>query len=220
MPRLFAVVIASWFMSALALAEPTTTLQSSKNALDEVRRSFTLDGKPIPPGIFRDLGDSDIADSISILVIVDLKAAVGSNRYFDDITKSGQWVVQKKSRKDTPNGWEESAYRSIGTTSNHLLVVVTSYNGGGSGTFYTLHILDLARGKAFDPEGKPYDRLNLTSVREMALGDRWQGDIKISGFSVEVQTTKKRSGRHQWKGGDTDHRGAAPIRASHISATS
>jgi hypothetical protein len=71
-----------------------------------------------------------------------------------------------------------------------LLVVVTSYNGGGSGTFYTLHILDLAPGKAFDSEGHVYERINLTTVREVSLGDRWDGSVKISGNLIEVQTTK------------------------------
>jgi hypothetical protein len=136
------------------------------------------------------MGDGDIADGISILVTVDLKAAVGSNRYFEDISKSNEWLVQKKNNKDVANGWEESGYRFIGSTSNKLLVVVTSYNGGGSGTFYTLHILDLTAGKAFDSDGHAYDRINLTTVREVTLGDRWEGTIKISGNSIEVQTTK------------------------------
>ncbi len=99
MPRLLAIVIASWFMSSLAAADPATTPVSTNAAVDEVRQSFTLDGKPIPPGIFRDLGDGDMADSISILVSVDLKAAVGSNRYSEDISKSGPWLVQRKRTK-------------------------------------------------------------------------------------------------------------------------
>jgi len=45
--------------------------------IDEVRHSFTLNGKPIPPEIFRDFGDGDLADSASIWVTVDVKAAIG-----------------------------------------------------------------------------------------------------------------------------------------------
>ena len=103
MPRLLSIVIASWFMSSLVMAEPAATPQSTSAAMDEVRQSFTMDGKPIPPGIFRDLGDGDMADSISILVTVDLKAAVGSNRYYEDISRSGKWIVQKKANKDVAN---------------------------------------------------------------------------------------------------------------------
>lgn len=191
MSRLLVVLIASWCMSSLALAESaTTTPQSIDAAMDEVRQSFTLGGKPIPPGIFRDLGDGDIADSTSILVTVDLKAAVGSNRYYEDINKSGKWIVQKKADKDVANGWEASAYNFIGSTTNNLLVVVSSYNGGGSGTFYTLHLLDLAPGKALDSEGQIYERLNLTTVQDVPLGDRWQGTVTISGNFIDVLTTK------------------------------
>lgn len=190
MRHLFAIAVASWFVLSLAAAEPAAKPQSANAAMNEVRQTFTLDGKPIPPGIFRDLGDGDIADSTSILVSVDLKAAVGSNRYADDISKSGKWVVQKKADKDVANGSEASGYDYIGSTANKLLVVVTSYDGGGSGSFYTLHILDLAPGKAFDSDGKVYDRFNLTTVREVSLGDRWQGDVKISGNAIEIQTMK------------------------------
>jgi hypothetical protein len=190
MSRLLVVVITSWFMSSLAFAEPATTPQSSNDAMDEVRQSFTLGGKPIPPGIFRDLGDGDIADSTSILVTVDLKAAVGSNRYYEDIGQSGKWVVQKKADKDVANGWEASAYNFIGSTTNNLLVVISSHNGGGSGTFYTLHLLDLAPGKALDSEGQVYERLNLTTVQDIPLGDRWQGTVTISGNFIDVLTTK------------------------------
>ncbi len=58
--------------------------------IDEVRHSFTLNGKPIPPEIFRDFGDGDVADSGSIWVTVDVKAAIGSNLYFDDIKQNGK----------------------------------------------------------------------------------------------------------------------------------
>jgi hypothetical protein len=51
--------------------------------LDEVRKSFTVGGKRIPPEIFRDFGDGDLADSGSIWVTVDVHAAVGSNLYAD-----------------------------------------------------------------------------------------------------------------------------------------
>jgi hypothetical protein len=64
--------------------------------IDEVRHSFTLNGKPIPPEIFRDFGDGDLADSGSIWVTVDVKAAIGSNLYFDDIKQNGSWINQKK----------------------------------------------------------------------------------------------------------------------------
>jgi hypothetical protein len=175
----------------LAAAKPATQSSSAASALDEVRRSFTLGGKPIPPEIFRDMGDGNLADSESILVSVDLKAAIGSNLYYDDITQANGWVSQKRIDKAEMNGAEETAYHFVGATANRLLVVIASYNGGGSGRFYTLHILDLAGAKAYDSEGKVYDRVDLSNLRDIALGDRWDGDVTIAGNVIEIKTTRK-----------------------------
>jgi hypothetical protein len=164
---------------------------SSAALIAEVRRSFTVESKPIPPEIFRDMGDGDMADSTSILVTVDVKAAVGSNLYNDEIRRSGDWVLQRKPNQPSFNGYEETGYRFIGTTANGLVVVLASYNGGGTGIFYTLHILDLARAKAFDGDGHIYDRINLTMLRSAALGDRWDGEVTIAGNTVICKTTRQ-----------------------------
>src|SRR5579871_2757906 len=75
----------------------------------EVRRAFTLNGQVIPPEIFRDFGDGNLADSDPIWVTVDLAAAVGSNLYFDPIRKYGDWTIQKKHRLETDTP-EETSY--------------------------------------------------------------------------------------------------------------
>ena len=72
--------------------------------LDELRRTFTLDGKPVPPEIFRDLGDGDLGDSEPILVTVDVRAAIGSNRYGDAIIRRAGWIAQSHPMADTLNG--------------------------------------------------------------------------------------------------------------------
>ncbi len=158
--------------------------------VSEVRRTFTLEGKPIPPEIFRDMGDGDLADSGSIWVTVDLKAAVGSNLYADDISHERDWVIQKKPGQGANPG-ELTTYKFIGATENGLLVVIATYNGGGSGMFYTLHILDLTLAQAFDSQGKRYERLNLTGLRSHMLGDRWDGTVSISENSVRIDTIRK-----------------------------
>ncbi len=139
----------------------------------EVRRSFTVHGKPIPPEIFRDFGDGDMADSGKIWVTVDVAAATGSNLYYDPIKQDGGFVAQTKTDPKT-NAWERTSYDFIGSTDNGLLVVVAGYSGGGSGEFMTLHILDLAAVRAFaDGDGKADDkhwRVNLTVVRNVILG--------------------------------------------------
>ncbi|HEX3861425.1 MAG TPA: hypothetical protein VHY35_06995 [Stellaceae bacterium] len=156
--------------------------------VDDVRTSFAIQGKSIPPEIFRDLGDSDLADAKSSLVSVDVLAAVGSNRYADPITEAAGWRIQRS------NKGEEFAYRFIGPAQNGLLIVVSRYNGGGSATFYMLHILDINAAKAFDAGGQVYDRVHVTTVQTIPLGDRWGGDVTLSGNAVRIKTTSAADG--------------------------
>jgi hypothetical protein len=171
------------------MAQAGSDAKSAAAQVSEVRRAFTLNGQTIPPEIFRDFGDGDLADSGAIWVTVDLAAAVGSNLYYDPAHEHGAWKIQKKQRSevDTP---EETAYSFKGATANGLVVVVASYNGGGSGTFHTLHILDVTPATGIDLDGKRYQRINLTNIRSVALGDRWDGDVKISGNAIRVTTTR------------------------------
>ena len=124
---------------------------------------------------------------------MDVAAAIGSNLYFYDIRKDGDWRFQKKPRSTTDVP-EETAYTFIGSTKNGLLVVLASYNGGGSGTFYTLHILDVAASLGVDIESKIYRRINLTNLRSFILGDRWQGGVTISSNSIRIVTDRSGPG--------------------------
>ncbi|MCC2101847.1 MAG: hypothetical protein KDJ12_12950, partial [Hyphomicrobiales bacterium] len=71
-----------------------------------------------------------------------------------------------------------------------LLVAIATFNGGGTGVFTTLHILDLAPARAFDEDGEVYTRLSLTNLRSMSLGDRWGGEAVIAGDDIHVNTTR------------------------------
>ncbi|THD50017.1 MAG: hypothetical protein E7774_00430 [Bradyrhizobium sp.] len=176
----------------MALAVPAQS-SSTKAKIDELRHSFTLDHKSIPPEVLGDLGDSNLADSSSIRVTIDLIAAMGSNLYADEIkTTPTGWVSQRKVVLSVPeNLIEELSYEFNGVTSNGILVVTAVYSGGGSGSFFTLNLLDAAAGRGFDSEGKPYDRLNLTIIRSIMLGDRWDGEIKINGDTISIITARQ-----------------------------
>ncbi|MGD0186568.1 MAG: hypothetical protein ABSC25_15135 [Roseiarcus sp.] len=179
-------------LAALALLAALCAASAApvETPLDELRRAFTLQGKPVPPEVFRDFGDGDLGDSGPILVTVDVKAAIGSELYGDEIKQNGDWIVQTRPAPNTLNGAEETAYEFRGRTRNGLLVVLASYSGGGSGVFYALHILDASADRAFDHDGKVYQRIDLTVLRSVPLGDRWQGDVTISGDIVHIATTK------------------------------
>jgi len=158
--------------------------------LDELRRSFTLDGKPVPPDVFRDFGDADLDDSLPSVVAIDVKAAIDSNRYGDPVARRGDWVTQSRTATGTLNGAEETSYRYIGATRNGLLVVIAAYSGGGSGVFTTLHVLDASLAAGFDGDGKHYGRVEVTVLRSVVLGDRWEGEATIAGDTIRIATVK------------------------------
>jgi len=177
---------ASSIVNAAPKAQPDAATAA---LLAEVRRTFKLNGKPIPPEIFRDFGDGDLADSGDIWVTVNVASAIGSNLYYDDITEGGGWVVQRKAAQKGDDA-QETAYKYIGAADNGLLVAVATYNGGGSGYFTSLHILDLAAQRAYNIDGKVYWQINLTLIRTVPLGDRWDGEISIAKNTVRVVTTR------------------------------
>jgi hypothetical protein len=193
---LFRLAAALAVFGAIAGAEPRPANAADQAAsspgdspaalLAEVRKSFTIHGKPIPPEIFRDFGDGDLADSGSIWVTVDALAATGSNLYYDTITGQNGSYDQKKAG----TSGEETGYLYIGSTDNGLLVVVATWSGGGSGDFITLHILDLAAAQGLDNDGKPYQRINLTNIRSVALGDRWNGQVSIAKNTIHLATER------------------------------
>ena len=63
-PRLSAVAALAAIVSLLSAVPATADDAAAAAALvAEVRQKFTLDGNKIPPEIFRDFGDGDLADS-------------------------------------------------------------------------------------------------------------------------------------------------------------
>jgi hypothetical protein len=181
MPRLAFLLVA-----LIAFASPAF----ATGPLDALRRSFTLGGKPVPPDVFRDFGDADLDDSLPSVVTIDVKAAIDSNRYGDPIARRGDWLTQSRPAAGTLNGAEETSYSYVGVTKSGLLVVVATYSGGGSGVFTTLHVLDASFAAGFDGDGKRYNRVNLTALRSVVLGDRWQGEATIAGDTIRIATVR------------------------------
>jgi hypothetical protein len=182
-------------LTLLALCCGPAAKALAADPLDEVRNSFTIGAKPIPPEIFGDFGDAKMSDNRPIIISIDAKAAIDSNRYADPIKTKGQWIEQAKPGPGGLNGPETMAYEYRGATASGLLVFLAGWSGGGSGTFYYLHILDAVSNRALDEDGSIYLRLDLTLVRTVILGDRWEGDVSISGNSVRIVTVASRAER-------------------------
>jgi len=179
---------------AVSLTLLLTTNAMAADALEELRKSFTIGGKPVPPGVFGDFGDAMMSDNRPIVVTIDALAAMDSNRYADAVGFNGPWVEQKKAQSEPGFAPEIMSYKFIGGAQNGLLIVVAAWSGGGTGVFYWLHIVDAAWADAFDEDGSTYRRLNLTNLRSYALGDSWDGTVTILGNSVRVETASTRGG--------------------------
>src|SRR5271157_5233904 len=119
----------------LALICGSAVTAFAADPLDEVLRSFAIGGKPIPPEIFADFGDSMMSDSRPIVVTIDANAAIDSNRYADPIKTKDRWVEQTKPNSGSFNGPERMSYGFQGDTASGMLVFLAAWSGGGSGTF-------------------------------------------------------------------------------------
>ena len=182
-------------LCALLLLLVLVTQAAAADALQELRASFTIAGKPAPPDVFGDFGDAMMSDGRPIVVTIDVLAAMGSNRYADPIKSNGPWFVQEKPQNQGINGAESMSYKFVGATQNGLLIAVAAWSGGGTGVFHWLHIVDAAWANAFDDDGASYRRLNLTNLRSYSLGDRWDGTVTISGNTLRVETASTRGGQ-------------------------
>ena len=174
-----------------SLRPSTIAAQRSSRAHHEVSGSFTIHGKPIPPRIFADFGDAMMSHSRPIVVTIDANAAIGNNHHADPVKTKGRCVEQMKLRSGLFHGRETMSHEFRRTTDNGMLVFL-AWSGGGSGTFYYLHILDAASNLAFDEDGSPTRASPSPRARTYILGDRWQGDVIVSGNSVCIVRFKAR----------------------------
>jgi len=114
------------FVLAALVACAASALAASR--LDELRRSFALDGKPVPPEVFRDFGDADLGDSLPSVVTIDVEAAISSN-YGYPITRRGDWVTQSGPAVGSLTGAEETGHRFIGATRSGEAAVRSARRG-------------------------------------------------------------------------------------------
>jgi hypothetical protein len=98
---------------AVSLALLLATSAIAADALQELRSFFTIGGKPVPPNVFGDFGDAMMSDGRSIVVTVDVLAAMDSNRYADPIKTNGPWFLQEKPQNRGINGPETIWYKFI-----------------------------------------------------------------------------------------------------------
>jgi hypothetical protein len=154
----------------------------------------------ISPRIIQDLS-CWISDQGDQVVAIDLDAQ-NSNRYAGEPQVKhiqGQnpcvcWqevTVQEGQTNETQFG-----YQYVGRTASGIEVLVTSDWGGGSGVFRNLLLLKFEYDygiscdwdKGVIRAGK--ERLLIKKVGEIALGDRWNGELRVEGNAILVGKDK------------------------------
>jgi len=179
----------------------------------ELTYSFTQ-APFISPQIIEDLSTS-VADQGDQIIAINLTDAQGSNRYGEEadvVKKSGRnpYVRFQLKGEDGGDGME-FGYEYIGRTTSGIDVVRTSSWTGGSGRFETLLLIRLehdANGASVEDAGGKIETLTFKKQRtllrklgEIPLGDRWDGQLKVTGNEIAI-------GKNQgWSSGKNPDKG-------------
>jgi len=181
-----------------AVSAPAPPASGKADARSDREPSFTA-APFISPRIINDLStwQSDHGDQIVAINITDSQ---GSNRYFGDVeTKpdGGGTYVSYRTPSDEPGAAEsEFGYTHVGRTASGIDVLRTRDSGGGSGVFEDLLLVKLERSEAggeLRSTGRKTEtftfkkaRLMIRKLGAIGLGDRWNGNIKITGDQIAI----------------------------------
>jgi uncharacterized protein len=187
-----------WLADRNKCTEVACLTSAYQSRLVNLEPSFTT-APFICPRIINDLETwlSDLGDQV---VAINLTESQGSNRYFGDVeTKrvgTGTYVYYR-TPSDNPGGREsEFGYTHVGRTASGIDVLRTWESGGGHGVFEGLLLVKLERsetgGELSSTGGnnetltfkKP--RLLIRKLGYIGLGDRWDGDIKVTGDQIAI----------------------------------
>jgi hypothetical protein len=101
------------------------------NWLNEVQNEFKYKGKMIPPLVVKDFC-CWLSDSRPQIGAINLETAIGSNRYFGAIERSGEWISTYSINE---NKVYEFVKYKVEKCDNGKVYLIVSENGGGSSTF-------------------------------------------------------------------------------------
>ncbi len=171
-----------------AAALENTIHQRMQEALKEAELHFTFRGNPINPLALQQLSPW-ISDSLPGAVAVDIAGtAADTNQYSAEVEKSEKGLITVK-KSDKKTGEESSfTYKYLGRLANGkgAHIVETWDWGGGSGVFTHLLLLNFRLDSEYTGTGAPRERLVLTRVGEIHLGDRFDGLVTIKPDQIVI----------------------------------
>lgn len=160
-----------------------------------LKYSFSGD-KYIHPGIVH-LLEGWLYDSLPTIAAIDIEGAMNSNDFTNEIS------IENIENRTTINSYKENessipetfGYEYIGVSPDGIHVLVTHYNGGGSGTFYTVLFLKFQSDQVMEYKDSSVilrQRILLKCIGAKTLGDRYDGLVKLTGNQLIVGKRRHR----------------------------
>jgi uncharacterized protein len=178
-----------------------TALEGVAPAAQEPPYSFT---RPpfVSPRIVNDL-TTWLSDQGQQVVAINVTGSQGSNRYSGELQtrklERDEPYVYVRSKGPSPDAPEsEFGYQHVGRTASGVDVLLTKSSGGGSGVFTDLLLVKLEYDtggiSAEETKTKPPEqtlrfnrrRLLIKSLGSILLGDRWSGQLKVTGNDIRI----------------------------------
>jgi uncharacterized protein len=187
------------YQKRLADLEAAPSTAASRKPTGPQREPSFTTAPFISPRIINDLS-TWISDQGEQVVAINLTDSQGSNRYFGDVETrrdgAGTYVGYRTPGDEPGERDAEFGYTHVGRTASGIDVLRTRDSGGGTGVFEYLLLVKLERsetgGEIKWTGGKSgtftfkKPRLLIRKLGEVGLGDRWEGDIKITGDQIAI----------------------------------
>jgi len=161
-----------------------------------------------------------LSDQGEQVVAVDLVGSVGANRYsgsFEVVpTAGGNPQVVFTERADAGARAPFFRYQLVGNTASGIHVLRISYGTGGTGVFESLLLLSTERDRAlsYDKDRRVLpldrDRIVLRRLGDVALGDRYAGEVSLRGDDILITRDQRESPLVVWSQDGTVRIEAAP----------
>ncbi len=184
---------------------PPPAAQRLDLPVDDFRYSFTREPF-VHPAIIADIHSrsSDTGDQV---VAIDLVWSQRSNRYHGDLRVSqretGHPSISVMRTDAAGNTVGFNGYQYVGMSDSGVHVFLVWLNYGGSGNWYNLLFATVERdqqGMVFGGWKNPVirsgdERLLIKKIGQIYLGDRWNGELRITGNELLVGKDKGLSHR-------------------------
>lgn len=157
------------------LSQSHAKLQKQLARLD---KDFTYRGMAVHPRAIQDLC-SWVADRLPGPIAIDVAGTFDSNRYFGDykIQDNGNVFIDLTQHLLEDKGW--FSYKHLGRLANGLHVIRTFDNGGGTGEFQSILLVQFRLDYEYEDNGKRRSVLVMRRRGQFGIGDRYNGKIKL-----------------------------------------